>query len=227
MTKGKDLNMANLVNPNPENNGEVGRSVLLKSEAFIPTMDEWWRLYISWAEKLESSFWWKGSKAECHDAVLDAFLKIMGIHPHLKLRKPLEPKSEDRWYGFVRHQVRGVMSNRRKHNDRASRFSTSDEDEVGVFGVTGYDFDSVCREDLRADIKKAIRKTCIGQGFSEKTIAGFFASKISCLAGKEVLKKVKGITSENALNVRNKSVLDRLKAVARDRSSELYRLGAA
>jgi len=206
---------------------EIGSRAVIKSEPFIPTMDEWWQLYIRWSDTLESSLWRSGTKDERHEAVLDAFMKVMGVHPRFKLSKPLEPKCESQWYAMLWHQARGRLSNTYKHDDKAEGFSTSDEGEVGVFGTSDCDIDSVCRKDLRADIRAVIRKTCREQGFSEKTIAGFFASKISCLSGREVVMKMKGATNENALYVRNKSVFDRLKAVARDPSSDLYALWAA
>jgi len=194
---------------------------------FIPTMEEWWKLYLKWGNKLESSLWRYGSKDDRHEAVMDVFLRIMGVHPKLKLRDPLEPKCEGQWYVFIRYQVLGRLSNMHRHNDRAQGFSTSDEEEIGVFGVEDYKIDAVCQHDLRATIRAVIRKICREQGFSEKTIAGFFASKISGLSGREIVDRVSGITSEDSLYVGNKRVFDRLKAIAKDPSSELYALWAA
>jgi len=204
-----------------------GDGVALKSEAYIPTRDEWWQLYIRWSDKLASSLWRYGSQEECQNAVLDIFMKFMGVHPKFKLLEPLEPKTEGQWYARIWHQTRGRLSNMHKHEDKSQGFSTSDEDEIGIFGMSDYDMDSVCRKDLRAAIRAVIRKTCREQGFSEKAIAGFFASKISCLNGKEVVQKLNGTTNENALYVCNKRVMDRLVSVAKDPSSELYALWAA
>jgi hypothetical protein len=153
-----------------------------------------------WLDKIASSLWRLGAKDDCLDAAKDAFLKVMGLHPKYKLSEPLEPRALGQWYKMLYHQARGILSNRRKHDERAAGFSTSDEDEVGAFGTQDYDHDMVCRDDLRRTIRAVVLK---------------------------VVAAVNGIKSTNALYVRNKSVLDRLMEVGQDKSSELYRLWAA
>jgi len=198
-----------------------------KSDKFIPTMNEWWAMWSMWLDKIASSLWRLGAKDDCLDAAKDAFLKVMGLHPKYKLSEPLEPRALGQWYKMLYHQARGILSNRRKHDERAAGFSTSDEDEVGAFGTQDYDHDMVCRDDLRRTIRAVVLKVCRAQGFTEKTIEGFFAAKFRGLSGDEVVAAVNGIKSTNALYVRNKSVLDRLMEVGQDKSSELYRLWAA
>lgn len=198
-----------------------------KSDKYIPTMDEWWDMWSCWIDRIVSSLWREGTKDECLEAAKDAFLKVMGKHPKYKLEDPLEPKTTGQWYKMLYHQTRGMLSNRHKHDDRASGFSTSDEEEIGVFGTEDYDLDAVCRDDFREAIRTTIIRTCREQGFTEKTIEGFLATKLRGLSGREVVASVKGIRNTDALYVRNKSVFDRLKEVGQDRSSDLYALWAA
>ena len=195
-----------------------------KSEQFIPTIDEWWSLWTAWMDKIAASLWREGTKDECLEATKDAFLKVMGKHPTLKLEEELKPKVLGQWYKMLYHQARGILSNRHKHDDKSSFYSTSDEEEVGIFGENDFDLDAVGRSDLIKMIHSVIRNTCRAEGFTEKTIDGFFATKIGELSGKEVVATVKGIKNTNALYVRNKCVYDTLVKIAADKSSDLYGL---
>lgn len=197
------------------------------NEKFIPTRDEWWVLYAKWVDKIASALWRYGTKEDCHEAARDAFLTVMGVHPKFRLQDPLEPKCEGQWYAFIRYRARCRLGNMKQHDSRAQGYSTTDEAEVGVFGFADYDIDSVCRKDFRAAIRRVVLKTCREQGFGEKAIAGFVATKLGGLSGREVVQTVKGISNENALYVCNKRVFDQLKAIAKDPASELYALWAA
>ncbi len=80
------------------------------NERFVPTLERWAELYSQWFKLLVRALGMYASKPDCEEAVQEAFLKVMGFSPNLKLRKPLEPKTLEKWYGFLWWHARGILA---------------------------------------------------------------------------------------------------------------------
>ena len=94
---------------------------------FVPTPKAWGELYGQWRKPLVRSLSKYGPPEEIEEAVHEAFLKVAGLSANLRLEKELEPKTTGKWYGFMKWQARGVLSN---IHGKASKFEPlPDEDD--------------------------------------------------------------------------------------------------
>ena len=98
------------------------------NEKFVPTPERWAEFYAKWLKPLAKSLGNCASRVDSEDAGHQAFLKVMGLSPNLRLTQKLEPKTIGQWYGFMRWQARGVLSNM---HGKASRFESLPDDIVG------------------------------------------------------------------------------------------------
>jgi len=194
---------------------------------FVPTMEQWWELRLQWEKKMASSLWRNGSSEDCQKVVQDAFDKVMGIHPDYKLEKDLEPMYLGQWYKTVLKQAKWIMGHHHEHDGRATGYSTTDEEEVGQFGMVEYAIDDVCRNDLRREIRGAVIRACRARGFGDNAILGFFKTKFEGKSVREAAGSVEENLTENALNQRNYKIFEWLKQEAKNPTSEIYKLWAA
>lgn len=122
------------------------------NEKFVPTPERWAEFYAKWLKPLAKSLGNCASRVDSEDAVHQAFLKVMGLSPNLRLTQKLEPKTIGQWYGFMRWQARGVLSNM---HGKASRFESLPDDIVG-----GGFSNRMDRKFLRRAIRVAAWEAC-------------------------------------------------------------------
>ena len=127
---------------------------IIDEEKFVPTLERWADFYVQWRESLAKSLGRCASQVDCEDAVHQAFLKVMGLSPNLKLEKELEPKTVSKWYGFMKWQARGVLSNM---HGKASRFEPL-PDDIAVGGASNRIDRKLLRHAIRAAAWEACRK---------------------------------------------------------------------
>lgn len=123
-------------------------------EKFVPTPERWAEFYAKWLKPLAKSLGNCASRVDSEDAVHQAFLKVMGLSSNLKLDKAPEPKTIGKWYGFMKWQARGVLSNMR---GKASRFETLPPD-IPCGGFSSRMDRSLLRRVVRAAAWEACRK---------------------------------------------------------------------
>lgn len=127
---------------------------MIDEEKFVPTLERWADFYAKWRESLAKSLGKCASPADCEDAVHQAFLKVMGLSPNLKLDKELEPKTTGKWYGFMKWQARGVLSN---IHGKASKFEPL-PDDIPCGGFSSRMDRSFLRRAVRVAAWEACRK---------------------------------------------------------------------
>lgn len=171
-----------------------------KDEKFIPTFEEWGRFYSEWSEKLVKSLWMSGSELECREAVHEAFLKAMGLSDHLRLNDELSAKEEGCWYGFLRGQARGILSNYHRSSDRyvpMKDFAANECD--GAEPVYVADFGCGDGEWLRKGVRSALVTVCNRAGVSERNRMAFEMFVLDGMDSEEVVSSVPGIGNANNL----------------------------
>lgn len=182
-----------------------------KSKSFIPTQAEWGQYYAKWHDKMSKSLWMFGSEHECREAVHEAFLKAMGLSDHLHLREELTPKVEGCWYGFLRNQAKGILSNRHKASDR---FEPIKEWEIGEETFAEDDWGDVDDSDailapqeesaldstwLRRQVRGTVQAVCHEAGLKDRDVRAFFRFVLDDCNGREVLAEIPELHTTNNL----------------------------
>lgn len=178
---------------------------------FLPNLDEWARMYNKWSDRMAKSLWPFGNTEECREVVHEAFLKAMGLSDHLHLRDELTPKAEGCWYGFLRNQAKGILSNRHRYADRFEPIKeyglaeeTLDEDDWGdvddsdalVAYPTVY-----CRDTdwLKGEVRKTIKDVCREAGVTERNIRAFELFVLDDEDGRIVVGAIPSVKNANNL----------------------------
>jgi len=205
-----------------------------KEETFIPSVLLWSEMYDKWHKKMAASLRNRGSASDCEEAVQDAFLKVMGLHPTLRLSDPLVPKTEGGWYGFVRFQAMGALSHM---NERSRRFAplkeyklaegTFEEDDWGDVddadephqGGCGWSCD---REWLHEEFHRILRDLCREKRIRDYRREAFVRFELDDESGEEVVRSVPEIKNANNLYQLHRNIMKLIEG-NRDRFFGLYR----
>jgi len=170
-----------------------------KNAPFIPTEAQWAGLYAKWSEKLAKSLWAFGNAHECREAVHEAFLKAMGLSDHLQLHDELTPKVEGCWYGFLRNQAKGILSN---YHRRSGRFEplkeyglTEEDDEPAAEA----DFEASDRAELREKVRQTVADVCRRAGVNEGHLHAFALFVLGEADGSDVVRTVPELLNTNNL----------------------------
>ena len=162
------------------------------NEQFIPTLERWVELYSQWFKLLVRALGMFASKPDCEEAVQEAFLKVMGLSPNLKLRKPLQPKTLKEWHGFLYWQARGILGHMQS---KAARFELKETLE-GPSMLTN----RVGRlEYLRRVICKAVDEVCRHWQDAEAKARAFVMFELDEVSAEEVVAAVPEILNPNNL----------------------------
>jgi hypothetical protein len=200
---------------------------------FLPTFDEWARMYTQWSDKMARSLWSYGNSSDCHDAVHEAFIKVMGLSDHLHLRDELTPKVEGCWYGFLRHQAMGILSNKHRYDKRfetikeyALAEESFGEDDWG--DVDDSDAITACpavygRDNgwLKDEVRKMIKDVCREAGVNERNVQAFELYVHDELDGKSVIEIVPAVKNANNLYQIKKRIMD-LLVISADRFEGIF-----
>lgn len=193
---------------------------------FLPDFDDWARMYKKWSDTMAKSLWSYGNYEECREAVHEAFLKAMGRSDHLHLRDELTPKTEGCWYGFLRNQAKGVLSN---HHRYTKRFETIKEYALAEETIEEDDWGDVDDSDAlvatpakyKRDInwyEKRMRKTvedvCREAGVSERNIYAFELYVLDELDGRDVVDAIPSVKNVNNLYQIKNRIMNLLMASA-------------
>lgn len=190
------------------------------TEKFIPTLERWAELCGQWFSHMVRSLWSHGSKVDCEEAVQVAFLKVMGLSENLKLRKELEPRTEEEWYSFVLWQARGVLSHM---HQRAARFESFDpERHHGGLSVHRRD----C-EHLRRVLDAAIWEACRGLRNPVAKYKAFVMFTLDEAPAEKVVEAIPEVFNANNLYQICARVRRTLAAAARRPGSTLAQLCCA
>lgn len=161
-------------------------------EPFVPTLECWGELYSRWFKLLVRALGMYASKSDCEEAVQEAFLKVMGLSPNLKLRKPLEAKTLKKWYGFLWWHARGILAHMQ---GKAARIELREEIE-GCSTLTN----RVGRaEYLRRVICKAVDEVCGHWQDAEAKARAFVMFELDELSAEEVVAAVPETLNPNNL----------------------------
>ena len=162
-------------------------------EPFIPSLESWGELYTQWYDQLVKALVWFASAAmsDVEDAVQEAFLKIMGLSPNLKLQKPLEPKTLKQWYGFVWWQARSILSHM---SIRAAKFKLLPDPDMFPSRQTN-------RERrlsfLRWCICQAVAEVCKKRRDAEAKARAFIMYELDEMSADEVVAAVPEVLNPN------------------------------
>ena len=199
-----------------------------EDEKFIPTFEEWGRLYTAWREMMVKSLSKGGSEQDCREAVHEAFLKVMGISDHLKLEEELSPKLEGCWYGFIKSQARGIMSNYHRFTERyvpmKDYASVDDDDSVPVYES---DFEKSDREWIRKGVRNALKKVCNEAGVCERNRKVFEMFVLDEIDSDTIVRTLPEIRNANNLYRVKNRIMGILAKSARDSESPFAELMAA
>ena len=186
---------------------------------FIPTPKAWGELYGQWRKPLIRSLSKYGPPEEIEEAVHEAFLKVAGLSANLRLEKELEPKTTGKWYGFMKWQARGVLSN---IHGKASKFEPL-PDDIPCGGFSSRMDRSFLRRAVRVAAWEACRKR-------SNAVAKYRAFVLFVLEERSAAEVVEAVPE--TLNVNNLyQICDRirhdLEVVARKPDSILAKLRCA
>lgn len=193
---------------------------------FLPTFDEWARMYTQWSEKMAKSLWPYGNALDCQDAVHEAFIKAMGLSDHLHLRDELTPKIEGCWYGFLRNQAKGILSNKHRYEKRFEAIpeyglmeETLDEDDWGDVddsdALVAYPI--VYGRDnswLKDEVRKTIKDICSEAGVNDRNIKAFELFVLDEQDGRVVVEAIPSVKNANNLYQIKKRIMNLLMASA-------------
>ena len=164
-----------------------------KKEMFIPSLEQWGELYDLWFKPMVASLAVYAPRLDCEEAVHGAFLKVMGLSQNLKLRKPLEPRTLNQWYCFVRWHARSVLSHMQ---ERASRFECLPPEENLPTSAT----DRCTRLDrMRRVICSAVRKVCRGWKDPDAKSNAFIKFKLDEMSAADVVREIPETLNPNNL----------------------------
>ena len=162
------------------------------NEQFISTLERWVELYSQWFKLLVRALGMYASKFDCEEAVQEAFLKVMGLSPNLKLSKPLKPKTLKKWYGFLWWHARGILAHMQ---GKAARFELKETLE-GPSMLTN----RVGRlEYLRRVICKAVDEVCRHWQDAEAKARAFVMFELDEVSAEDVVAAVPEMLNPNNL----------------------------
>jgi len=194
----------------------------IQDAKFIPSFEEWGAYYARWSDKIAKSLWKFGSAHECREAVHEAFLKAMGISDHLHLRDELTPKVEGCWYGFLRNQARGILSNYHRFGGRFDSMKDyetengDDEEPSSPEDVERADRANACEE-----VRQIIMSVCADAGVNDRNVRAFIRFVLDEEDGASVVEAIPELRNTNNLYQIRSRIMNLLIASA-DRFAETF-----
>lgn len=171
-----------------------------QNSLFIPSFEEWAKYYTQWYDKMAKSLGRFGRDWECREAVHEAFLKAMGLSDHLHLREKLEPKTESYWFGFLRNQAKGILSNYHRFGNRfvaIKDYELDDEadDEPGMSAQV----ERIDQEKVHEEVRQIIKTVCADAGVNVRHVCAFIRFVLDEASGRTVVKEIPEIHNTNNL----------------------------
>lgn len=163
----------------------------INNDKFIPTIERWAEFYGQWLKPLARSLEGFASESECFEAVHEAFLKVMGLSPSLKLKKPLEPHTLQQWKRFVWWHARSILGHRR---EKFARFESLQGEVLARPGNRDRHMAF-----LRSVICAAVEEVCGKWKDSEDKSKAFIMFKLDELSADEVVATVPKTLNRNNL----------------------------